>query len=48
MIVHAQIPECSQPMGGPGLSILWQFIFEVLFEQDNISVAFYYKPQRGL
>ena len=45
MIVHAQIPECPRPMEGPELSILRQCIFEALFEQDPISVAFNYKPE---
>ena len=46
-IVHAQVPECPRPMGGPGLSILRQRIFEAPFEQVRISVAVYYKPQTG-
>ena len=34
-------------MEGPGLSILMQCIFEALFKQVCMSVAFYYKPQTG-
>ena len=32
MTVHAQVPECPQPMEGPAVSILRQCIFEVLFK----------------
>ena len=46
-IVYAQIPECPRPTEGPELSILRQCIFEALFEQVRISVAFCYKPQTG-
>ena len=47
MIVHAQVPEFPPPMEGPKLSFLRQCIFEVLFKQVSMSVAFYYKPQTG-
>ena len=46
-LVSELLAECPRPMEGPGLSILRQCIFEALFEQDRISVAFYYKPQTG-
>ena len=47
MIVHAEVPKCPQPIEGPGLTILRQCIFEVLFELVHMSAAFYYKPQTG-